>query len=165
MSTEQWSIPRVSRVSSRMRRSHPTEKMVHWFRVELWIRMSHRWISRRAHRKVRPRFEESESSQRPQGSNVVDALEYDLTAADSDTDSLLAGASQIGTTENTGRAGEPQEVVVGQLRIPSNLSEEEEVLPREESESIRDILFVPQRRSTARGFASLDRSTRSEHWS
>ena len=96
--------------------------------------MSHWRISRTAHRNVRPSFKESESIQRPQGSNIVDALEYDLTAADSDTDSLLAGASQMGTTENTGRAGEPQEVFVGQLWIPSNLSEEEEVLPREESE-------------------------------
>ena len=155
MSAEQWLIPRVSRVSSRMRRSHPTEKMIHWFRVELWIRMSHRRISRRAHRNVRPSFKESESNQRPQGSNIVDALEYDLTAADSDTDSLLAGASKMGTTENIGRAGEQQEVVAGQLRIPSNLSEEE-VLPRGESEFIRDILFVPQRRSMAPGFASLD---------
>ena len=59
-----------------------------------------------AHRNVRPRFEESESSQRPQGSNIVDALDDDLTAADSDTDSL-AGASQMGTTENNSRAGEP----------------------------------------------------------
>ena len=142
-----------------------------------------------AHRNVRLRFEELEfranvEDQRPQGSETVDSLEYDLTAADSDTDSL-AGASQMGTTESNGRAGQPSRrrllLINGGIPIrcrgkasaesesevegvPSedevsedNLSEEEEVVvSREEAESIPDILFVPQRRSMARGFASMD---------
>ena len=59
------------------------------------------------------------------------------------------GTSSKSESEGQGVSSEDE---VGE----DNQSEEEVVVSKEDAEPIPDILFVPQRRSMARGFASLD---------